>query len=155
MILWLWLSILIVSPVAGTENASCLENDPTSCRQTVREGELVPFDGQLMTPKRAATLAVAAGQCQDRIAMEVSQAVELMKIDLQLQEQLRANDKEHAQKQLDLLMTELELTRELTEPSFWEHPVLWFTLGVAATVAAVGITVAVLDATRPQVITIP
>lgn len=149
----LLLSLAISTAFLG--DPSCVPNDPTDCRQTVTKGEVVPFDGQLLSPRRAAKLAVRVGQCQERIAAEVAEVAELMKIDLRLEKQLRANDSEHANRQRKLLEAELVRAHEAAEPSFLEHPALWFAFGVVATVAAVGITIAVIDATRPQVVFVP
>lgn len=147
---WLLTSIVFL----GASDKACVQDDPSDCRQTVVAGEEVPFDGQLLSPRRAARLAVQAGQCQERIVTEVARAVELIKIDLELEKGLRANDADAAAMQTDLLKGALQDARESSEPGFLEHPLLWFTIGVAATAAAIGLTVAILDATRPQVVTI-
>ena len=147
------LLLLSFSIVSGDK--ICAPDDPTSCRQAVVTGETVPFDGQLLTPKRAAKLAVQAGQCQERTDEAVANAKAVVGMDLRLQKQLRQNDLDHAAQSEKLLTEELERAHQAAGRSFLESPVLWFALGIVATVAVTAGTVALFDATRPAVLTIP
>ena len=146
-----WIALLSVDP----SPKSCVEGDPEDCRQTVSQGEETPFDGQLLTPRRAARLAVQAGQCQERTVEAVSKAVRLLEVDLSLSIQSRGNDKDHSSLTVGLLKDELVKTQEASERSFLESPILWFGIGVATTAALIGISVAIISETRPEIISVP
>lgn len=130
---------------------SCTKGDSQDCRQAVKAGEVVPFDGQLMTPRRASKLAVAAGQCQLRIDTKVSETEELLGLDLKLEQQLRANDKEHYEREINLLTERLEEV----QPSWYEHPGIWIVVGGVIAAGVIGAAAGILDATRPTVVTVP
>lgn len=135
----------------ASEAKSCTKNDPEDCRQTVKAGEVVPFDGQLMTPRRASRLAVMAGQCRLKIDTAVEEMKMLLGLDLKLEQQMRANDNDHAKREIELLTRRLEEV----QPSWYEHPALWMVIGGIIVGAVIGAAAAILDATRPSVVTVP
>lgn len=67
---------------ASTNDAICSTKDPRDCVYPIREGELAPFAGQLITMKRAARLVVAAESCSAYTAIELERAEGLFELKL-------------------------------------------------------------------------
>ena len=66
-------------PVAPMQ---CLHPDePTTCVQRLRRGEIAPFDGQLLPHRRAAELILAEALAEQRQRAAVAAALELVEID--------------------------------------------------------------------------
>jgi hypothetical protein len=104
-----------------------------------------------MTFGRAAKLGVKADQCDARVKLARDEQVELADIRLGFCQGARENDREACQLKLGVL----EDAVAQVEPQWWEHPALWFVVGVVTTVGVVVGAVAIFDATRPQVVTVP
>ncbi len=164
MTLWLWLSIstVLTTPPTTSEadlearfEKKCSKNDPQSCRQTVVAGEAVPFSGQLMTPRRAAKLAVMAGQCKERVKLAVEEATTPLKMDLALERNLREDDKATSKLQSDLWERNYTKVEEAAKRQPYEHPLLWVVIGGLIVGGAVGIATGIISETRPTVVTVP
>ncbi len=125
---------------------SCVDGDPFNCRQTVVEGTKVPFSGQLMTPRRAALLAVTATQCQVQLDLEMERVQAIVNVDLFLEKSLRANDNKAAKAQKELLTGELKRAHKAAEKKWHDHPALWMTIGGVVVAATIGIAVAIINA---------
>ena len=125
---------------------SCAKDDPSNCRQTVVEGTQVPFSGQLMTPRRAAILGVAASQCQLQIDMAVESIQSIINVDLYLEKSLRSNDQKAAKTEKTLLTEELKRAHEAAEKRWYNHPAIWMTIGGVVVAATIGIAVAIIKA---------
>lgn len=66
-------------PVAPMQ---CLHPDePTTCVQRLRRGEIAPFEGQLLPHRRAAELVLAEALAEQRQRAAVAAALELVEID--------------------------------------------------------------------------
>jgi len=141
--------------LAQTHPKTCDPKDNRSCVQPLMEGEEAPFFGQLLTPRRAARLAIKAEQCQTRIDLSVQETKQLYEFDLDLARQLRANDRQAAEMQKKILSEELARAHEAAETNFLDHPVTWMIIGGALVGAAVGIATAIISETRPQLVTTP
>lgn len=113
--------------------AQCDPKDSKNCVQPLMEGESAPFSGQLMTFRRAAHLAVQAGQCSERVDIAVNETKELMSIDLNLQKALRENDAKAWAVQKDLLLDRINVLTAEAERHWYEHPALWAVIGAAVT----------------------
>lgn len=126
----------------------CDPEDPKSCVQALLEGERAPFAGQLLTPRRAAKLAVLAEGCQAQIELAVEAEREMTNLLLDDEEALRASEAEGAQLQRDLLLKRIAaLEAELTPPWYERTPVV-AALSVAATVGVLVVSVYAVQATR-------
>jgi hypothetical protein len=111
----------------------------------LEEGERAPFEGLLVPIALAATLTAKAEGCESRIKLLRQRHVELMELETNLAETLRENDrKSHA-----LQMQIMEDALWDAEPGWWEHPAIWFGVGIGAAIAVVAASVSILDATRP------
>ena len=133
------LSVFLASPALAQK--VCDPEDPKSCVQALIQGETVPFDGQLMTPRRAAKLAVLANGCQDRVALcrEEEQALSATK--LAGEEALRKSDELSCTMQKETLMKRMQGLEELLTPKWYERPA--FVAIVASTVTVALLVVSV------------
>jgi hypothetical protein len=86
-----------------------------------------------MSFRKAARLAVKAGQCSERTAIAVEETKELMQIDVDLQMALRENDAETWKVQKDLLLREIKTLEQKAERHWYEHPFLWTAVGALIT----------------------
>jgi len=100
----------------------CQTGDPLDCRQHVVKGELVPFEGQLLTPRKAARLGVQAGECDERISLAISREKEIAGIRVQQQMDLRANDQRGYDLQVELMLKRMQLMEETLAPKWYERP---------------------------------
>lgn len=108
-------------------------------------GQRAPFEGMLVPFGLASALTAKAEGCEARIDLTRQQAQELADLELKLMEQLRQNDLEvHA-----LQMKVMEQALGDAKPAWWEHPAIWFGVGIVAAIAVVAGSVSILDATRP------
>lgn len=128
-------ALLLVTPSVALSappslQPACDPQDSRSCVQPLLEGEAAPFTGQLLTPRRAAKLAVKAGQCKERIRLETTRISNLLLVDLEAERAKRTNDAKHHQLQLDLMKARLV---EASQREWYEHPVLVAAFAVAAT----------------------
>jgi hypothetical protein len=159
--LFLIIATTIIPMVAGSPKtalcgpkpelpASCDPADEKSCVQPLLAGEEAPFEGQLLTFRRAAYLAVEAGGCTERLAIEAERLEGVWSAKLQTAEDLRRHDAETHQLELDLVLKRLEQAEELLTPPWWERPA--FVAGVTAvlTVGVVVLSTWVLHAAIPD-----
>ena len=145
----------IVSLILTAGEPSCVDGDPNDCRVALTPGDPAPFAGQLLTPRRAARLAVAAGQCEVRTSHAVEAAIAEMTIDLRLERALRAQDRESYEERSRHLTAALEKAHAASERGFFDHPVTWITVGVLLTTGGIVGSVALISETRPAVVTTP
>jgi hypothetical protein len=138
------LTLCAARGAAQTPDAACDPNDPKSCVQPLSVGQAAPFAGLLLTPRRAAKLGVMAGECQARVDLGVEREQELAQVKLQGLQQLRDNDKQAAQLQIDLL------TRRMADlaPRWYEHPAFVAVLTGLTTVAVLALSVKTVQALK-------
>lgn len=159
MIRWPWRStwsgLLAVSLTlcaargdAQTPDAACDPNDAKSCVQPLIAGQAAPFTGLLLTPRRAAKLGVMAGECEARVALAVDREQELAQVKLQGAQQLRDNDKQGAQLQVDLLMRRMAEQEKALTHRWYEHPAFVATLTAVTTVAVLALSVKTVQALK-------
>lgn len=111
---------------------SCAPTDPKDCVQALLKGELAPFDGQLLTPRRAAKLGTEAAACKEAQSLEVARETALIKIDLDAEKARRAEDARFHQLEISLYQKSLDEARFVP---WYRHPVFVSAVSVAATVA--------------------
>lgn len=145
------LLLTLACPAGGKAQAFpriCDPDDAKSCVQPVAAGEPAPFDGQLMTNRRAAKLAVLAGGCQDRVDLEVARERELAAIALNGEKALRASDQATAQVKVDLLMKRMAEMEDILTPRWYERPAFVSAVAVVATVAVLVVSVKTVQALK-------
>jgi len=130
-----------ISGKAQTFPKVCDPDDPKSCVQPLTAGEVAPFDGQLLTNRRAAKLAVAAGGCQDRLDLATERERELAAIQVAGEKALRDSDRITAQIQKDLLLKRMADLEDTIKPHWYERPA--FVAGVASVVTVALLVVSV------------
>lgn len=126
----------------------CDPEDPKSCVQPLVTGDPAPFDGQLMTNRRAAKLAVLAGGCQDRIDLAVARERELATIQLYGEKALRTSDQASAQLQKDLLLKRMAEMEGILTPRWYERPAFVTAVTAVATVAVLAVSVKTVQALK-------
>ena len=114
------------------DNATKDPQPPPKEVQPLTAGNPAPFSGILMTYHRAARLGVKADQCDAKVMLAKDEQTELADIKLGYCRGARENDREACRLKLKVLENEVAKV----EPQWWEHPALWFTVGV---VTAVGV----------------
>lgn len=107
----------------------CDPKDQHSCVQPLMAGEMAPFTGQLLTPRRAARLAVKAESCKARINLKIAETEEVWKLRLYLEQNLRSNDNLASQKSLEAM----KKYAESLEQKWYEHPAFVVTVTIVAT----------------------
>ena len=145
------IGLLVCWPISGkaqTFPPTCDPDDPKSCVQPLVKGEPAPFDGQLMSNRRAAKLAVAAGGCQDRVDLVTERERELAKVILDGEKALRASDQAGAQLQRDLLMKRMAEMEDILTPRWFERPAFVAAVTVVATVAVLVVSVKTVQALK-------
>ena len=140
---------------AGAADPTCAEDDPQDCRIALKSGDAAPFGGQLLSPRRAARLAVMAGQCSDRTNLAVEAAVAEVTLDLELERRLRESDRETFDLRVRVLTRALEKADEASRRGFLDHPVTWLIAGALVTAALTAGAVAIIAETRPTQIVAP
>lgn len=95
-------AILLLSPNTSTAQAEAEKVTP------LLKGQSAPFTGQLLPVETAIRLGVKASQCNERTAAEVSRAVRLVGVDLDLSERKRAIEAEAAASRLELMRMEVD-----------------------------------------------
>jgi len=124
--MWIFLSFALGAPPAIPPQ--CDPDDAESCVQPLLEGESAPFSGQLLSPRRAAKLAVLAGNADERARLAVEEAEEVWRVKLEAERRLRVND--NAANRLKVEMLERASARP-----FYEHPLFVAAVTVAGCVA--------------------
>ena len=133
---------------AQTPDKACDPNDPKSCVQVVTEGQPAPFAGMLLTPRRAAKLGVMAEGCQDRVDLATQREQELAQVKLQGAQQLRENDRQAAQLQIDLLNKRLAEQVETLPARWYERPAFVAVVSALATTAVLALSVKTVQALK-------
>lgn len=85
----------------------------------MRKNEPAPFDCQCLKPETALAITTAAEQCPAKTAAEVTKAVQLVRVDIDLLERKRQLEARAAEIRIKLLEQELEAKRV-----WYESPVL-------------------------------
>jgi len=112
---------LLLYPQATWSQTFAKECDPAdarSCVQPLAAGELAPFDGQLLTMRRAAKLAAAAGACSERLKLELEREKEISSSELDYVKAVCAAEQASAKTQQDLLMRRIAALESETGPSW-------------------------------------
>lgn len=159
MTLWLWrstwsgllaasLTLWAARGAAQTPDKACDPSDPKSCVQALTEGQPAPFTGMLLTLRRAAKLGVMAEGCQERVDLAIQREQEMSQMKLQGAQQLRDNDKQAAQLQVDLLMRRLTEQVETLPPRWYERPTFVVVVTAVTTVAVLALSVKTVQALK-------
>lgn len=124
---------LIAGPLARSQDSGvvCDPTDPKKCSLPLSQGEIAPFDGQLLTTKLAIDLGQKAESFGARLELELSYQKKLLSIDLELEKKLRENDRISHEQQVKLLTKRLE---EVSHTSWYESPIFISGLSVVTTV---------------------
>jgi len=130
--------------------ASCDPEDAKSCVQPLLEGETAPFAGQLLTPRRAAYLAVEAGGCQERIAVELERSNDDWRAKLAAERSLRQNDQSAHELELDLAMKRMQQMEETLGPEWYERPAFVIPVTAVVTIGAVVLATWIVDRGTPE-----
>jgi hypothetical protein len=96
----------------------CDPSDPSKCSAPLTQGAVAPFAGQLLTPALAVDLGLKAQFCDARIGLEVEHARALVRVDLDLERQLRAIDTLKAAATADVLRQQMDAV----SPRVYERP---------------------------------
>lgn len=114
----------------------CDKNDSQLCAQAVVAGELVPFDGQLLTTKMAVQQSQKANWCDARSEAAVVHAVTRGEERLKFEQSLRAIDARGYQQQIDRVLKDNEKLRQAAEVPFYRAPAFVAAITVVLTIAA-------------------
>ena len=144
---WLW-------PTTAGGQTPCNKDHPDGC-VILPVGKSAPFTGVLLNVQRSADLTVKAEQCQQRIDLGTDAAREKGEVKLQAEKDRRRADQDAHALKMSAMRSGMEAYKERFAPKWYEHPVIWFALGMAATAATIAGSVAIIDATRPTVVQVP
>ncbi|UCG51425.1 MAG: hypothetical protein JSW58_14755, partial [Candidatus Latescibacterota bacterium] len=114
--------LLLVRPpgvLAQGLPAECDPDDPDLCSKPMVQGEVAPFNGQLVTPKLLISLGLNAESFDARLKLEIDRVEGTYKADLEYAETRYKNLQESTDKQIQLLTGELE---KATNRVWYEHP---------------------------------
>lgn len=142
------LSLVLAPRLSFAGDKHCDPQDRLSCVQTVTEGVVVPFSGQLMTHRRAAKLVGTTEQCNDARALDLEEAHELFQIQLDLLKKQRANDQEAAKLKLDLMTKRMQQMEKELSPEWYERPVFVASVAVMLTVGVFMAAVKTVEALK-------
>jgi hypothetical protein len=105
----------------------------------------------MLVPHRtAAILTAKAEHCDERVSLARREEKEIADLSVKLVQGQRLNDQQAFELKSQIMMGALEEV----QGGWWDHPVLWFGLGVVSAVGLVLGAVEILDATRPEVVTV-
>ncbi len=138
---------LLAAPVSAqtTHTKQCDPDDAKSCVQPILVGEEAPFSGQLLTFRRAAKLAVKAGQCKERVQLAQDEARELAQIEVKTLESILENRQQSHEVQLDLMKRRMEeLENSLVAP-WYERPAFVLPVSVLGTIGVMTLSVKTLQ----------
>lgn len=122
------LSLIVVLVLAAPV---CDPDDPSKCSAPMLSGAVAPFAGQLLTPALAVDLGLKAQFCDARIGLEVEHARALVRVDLDLERQLRAIDTVKADATAGVLRQQLDTV----SPRVYERPLF---VAIVTAVVVVG-----------------
>jgi len=122
---------------------TCDPQNPSKCSLPLAKGATTPFSGQLLTPELAIDLGQKAYFCDERLDLTLKFERAKLQVDLDLEKQLRVQDREAWEAKEKVLMRELGASR--SRP-FYEHPLFVATVSVVLTVGVVWTAKEVLEA---------
>lgn len=124
----------------------CLHPDePTTCVQRLRRGEIAPFEGQLLPHRRAAELVLAEALAEQRQRAAVAAALELGEIDHRKQVDLmKLAIAEERQRVVDARAETAEILAALVEEQESTPSTTFVIVVTALTTAAVILTPVIL-----------
>lgn len=140
--------ILALCSEARGQTKICDPEKPDHCSQPLKKGDTAPFGGQLYTPKLAIDQATKAHDCDEVVEIEVGAAVEPIQLKLEAEKSLRAIDSREWAAKNDLLKERLQEAHSAAERSWYENPMVWFTVGVITTLGAVYLGTKIVKANR-------
>lgn len=129
--------ILWVEPAAANPplplphpDAVCDPQDATKCVTPLRKGEPAPYEGQLLSPRKAVAIWRGVDDCQTHLdlSLEQQRAIEGMRHQYWT-DRLKLHEK-HWQVKIDLLQRELDTALKAQKQPFWEKP---WVVGIGAT----------------------
>ena len=146
-ILLITLAITLYSTHGATQTTEkvCDPQDPTSCIQTVFTGQQVPFNGVLLTNRRAAKLVVLAEGCQDRVNLTLSEAKEIADAKLKSADDRLKNSEDTFKIQRDILLKRLEESESIYSPKWYEKPIFVVPVTAIVTVGLLAMSVKTLQ----------
>ncbi len=142
----------LTSPIQASEVSDlgkvyCDPYDANRCTQRVYEGQLVPFNGQILTIDLAVSLGQKAFYCSEELKLQLDQQAKILRVDLDLEKDLRANEREVYDTRIALLMKKLN---DVESSSWYERPGFVVPMTVLATLLVVYGAVAIVKATGDQ-----
>jgi hypothetical protein len=141
--------LLCCDTAAGQE--PCNRDHPDGC-VILAVGKQAPFSGMLLNVRRASDLTVRAEMCQERIDAAVDEERERAVVKLQAEKDRRVSDKDACTIKLSAMRSGMEAYEAAFAPHWYEHPVIWFAVGVGLTIATIAGSVEIIDKTRPAVV---
>lgn len=117
-------------PVRAQETI-CDPEQPSHCSKPLLKGATAPFSGQLLSTELSITLGLKAMYCDDRLKLELDFLKKDLGLELNLERQLRENDRKAWEAKEALLLDRLE---EAQGVSWYEHPAFVATVTVICTV---------------------
>lgn len=123
-------------PVQAAETI-CDPDQPSHCARPLQKGEEAPFSGQLLSTELSLDLGLKADFCEEKLKLELDFQKKTLGLDLNLERQLRENDRKAWEAERALLIKRLE---EAQAGHWYEHPAF------VATVTAVLTFLVVLGA---------
>jgi hypothetical protein len=147
-------SLLLTGTAAAEDQAkACDPSDSKDCIEHVIQGTRAPFTGMLVGPRRSAVMTVKSQQCDARTKAAVREATELGEVKLQAEKDRRANDSDTNKQKIIIMRQGMEAYKQRFGPKWYKHPALWFSIGVVAAAGVMAASVAIIDKTRPSVVT--
>lgn len=139
-----WSSVLALIGLLGdhtvpvrAQETICDPDQPSHCARPLQKGEEAPFSGQLLSTELSLDLGLKADFCEEKLKLELDFQKKTLGLDLNLERQLRENDRKAWEVERALLAKRLE---EAQAGHWYEHPAF------VATVTAVLTFLVVLGA---------
>jgi hypothetical protein len=123
------LVVLAVTPI-------CREGAPEFCSAPILRGEVSPFDGQVLTTEMAIEQSQAARHCDKHTEIHVKRVADRADHQKRLLERLHALDTASYERQVKYLTERIEEAQKASERPWYEHPLIWTTIGAAMAVGA-------------------
>lgn len=154
---WLWVALIFATVSLWGATTALAQGgpppdtpEPPQRSQKLSKGQPAPFTGMLMALHTAAVIAEKAERCDERVDLARREEQELAALSVESLRDSRKDDRETCDLKLNLMQGAIDKS----QPSWFDHPIIWTTLGGLIVAGALAVTAALLDATRPTVITV-
>lgn len=128
--------------------AFCDPNDPKSCVQTLVEGEKAPFNGQLLTFRRAAKMSAKLELNHERLQLKIDEATEPLEREIAFQKRLQKSaEKAHKQSE-DFLVKQIDEAL----PDWHERPIFVASASVVVTLGVIALSVWIVTEVGVEVV---